>query len=257
MSKYDTAGWHLIHTDSNSALVSGDSNVTITSSDVTGIWKLTATANTSDANAFARIPDQYPLEAANWTAGTFGSLDANTVYWVKTGVIEAAETSLFEFRVTEMTNTATPIDATPNIGFSNNNVMKLEIKCSDVKNIGFLDFKFNSSNADIDNAPTMNFNSYLNTAFLTTTGSLFGDSTFSTSTGQNNNIVIQQSGEAFTDENTIKFALDTWTTLIYFRASDNSTNFPTLNSVVVVYYPDGGPFDSVDGETNEYTVTTV
>lgn len=92
MSKYDTAGWHLIHTDSNSALVSGDSNVTITSSDVTGIWKLTATANTSDANAFARIPDQYPLEAANWTAGTFGSLEANTVYWVKTNVIEAPST---------------------------------------------------------------------------------------------------------------------------------------------------------------------
>ena len=42
MSKYDTAGWHLIHTNENKALVSGQEGITLDSTNVTGIWKLTA-----------------------------------------------------------------------------------------------------------------------------------------------------------------------------------------------------------------------
>ena len=90
MSKYDTAGWHLIHTDGTGALVTGQDGVTLTSDNVTGIWKLTADANTTDANAYARIANDYPLTANNWTAGDATNLEANTVYWVKTGVIEAS-----------------------------------------------------------------------------------------------------------------------------------------------------------------------
>lgn len=95
MSKYDTAGWHLIHTDGTGALVTGQDGVTLTSDNVTGIWKLTADANTTDANAYARIANDYPLTANNWTAGDATNLEANTVYWVKTDPITPQSSSVF------------------------------------------------------------------------------------------------------------------------------------------------------------------
>lgn len=98
--KYDTAGWHLLHTDNDGNFITGDDAVTITTGangDISegGLWKLTA----NGANEFARIPNNVALTSDNWEAGDRDNILPNTVYWVYTGVIAQAEVTSFSVEI--------------------------------------------------------------------------------------------------------------------------------------------------------------
>lgn len=95
--KYDTAGWHLLHTDNDGNFITGDDAVTISTGDIAvgGLWKLTANVE----NEFARIPNGVALTSANWEAGQLNNISPNTVYWVYTGVIAKAEVTSFSVEI--------------------------------------------------------------------------------------------------------------------------------------------------------------